>query len=110
MEVKEQKPVTKIVKRIKQIVFNQDKTLIGFVWRNQLQRKVDDENYEDIDGDLEGTLPFQGFTVYESQSLKQVVDFHKDGMLERNIKIVRKNIMVSSLAILFQTSTYAVIF
>lgn len=91
-------------------MFNQDKTLIGFVWRNQLQRKVDEMNYEDIDGEIDDQQPFKGFTVYESQSLKQVVDFNKEGLLEQNIKILRKNLMVSSLAILYQTSTYAVIF
>ena len=54
----------------------------------------------------------QGFSLYDSQTLQEVLDFsnHESILLKYNIKVNRQNIALNHLALLFKTPMYAMVF
>jgi hypothetical protein len=55
--------------------------------------------------------PKLGFTVYDSQSLNEILDFGKDQLLEKYNMIIKRQITeVNHIACLFKTSNYAIVF
>ena len=95
------------VKKMKTVAFNQDKSQFAIIWKNEIQeieidqkqnKKKKSENdrklkNENIDKESKDEPEYDGFSLYDSCSLKPILNFTTSSLLkEQNISIQRASL------------------
>ena len=109
--------MTRNIKRIKNIVLNQNKSRFALIWENCKQKVVIDNTIHKFD--YESALkfykadqePYSGFTIFDSQTLKEIVDFTPVSMTEKyQMKLIHQSFETKYVSLLYCTGLVAIVF
>lgn len=118
-EPKKQMKITKIIKKVKDVVFNQDHSRLALVWTNiQEEVTIDQPPFQNTPEFAPKDPVADGFSLFEAQTMKKVLEFNYEALLrDRNVAfrkkegsgIARPCLKVKHLALLYKTETFGMV-